>query len=78
MCGAMTQISLQRAQAAKKAALQRFRKLATLTGVGITRVGGGYAVKLNLSEPVEPGMKFPADINGVPLRVEVTGTIRSR
>jgi len=78
MCGVMPQISLERAQAAKKAALQRFKKLASLTGVGITRVDGGYAVKLNLSEPIEPGVKFPADINGVPLRVEVTGTIRPR
>ena len=66
--------SLERAQAAKKAALHRFKKLASLTGVGITGVAGGYAVKLNLSEPVEPGMKFPAAIDGVPLRVEVTGT----
>jgi hypothetical protein len=78
MSGVMRQISLERAQAAKKAALQRFKKLASLTGVGITRVDGEYAVKLNLSEPVEPGMKFPANINGVPLCVEVTGTIRSR
>ena len=74
----MRQISLERAQAAKKAALQRFKKLASLTGVGITRVDGGYAVKLNLSKPIEPGVKFPTDINGVPLRVEVTGAIRSR
>jgi hypothetical protein len=77
MSGVMRQISLERARAAKKAALQRFRKLASLTGVGITRVDGEYAVKLNLREP-EPGMKFPANINGVPLRVEVTGAIRSR
>jgi hypothetical protein len=78
MDAVMPQITLERAQAAKRAARQRFRKLGTLVGIGITRVGGEYAVKLNLSEPVEPGVKFPSDINGVPLRVEVTGTIRSR
>lgn len=77
MSGGMRPISLERAQAAKKAALQRFKKLPSLTGVGITRVGGGYAIRLNLSEPIEPGVKFPADIDGVPLCVEVTGTIRS-
>jgi hypothetical protein len=69
--------SLERARAAKNAALQRFRNLPSLTGVGITRVGGGYAIKLNLSRPIEPGVTFPADIDGVPLCVEVTGTIRS-
>jgi hypothetical protein len=74
----MSHITLERAQAAKKAALQRFKKLASLAGVGITRVNGGYAVKLNLSKPIGPGVKFPANINGVPLRVEVTGTIRPR
>ena len=74
----MSQISLERARAAKKTALQRFKKLASLTGVGITRVDGEYAVKLNLSEPIEPGVTFPDDINGVPLCVEVTGTIRPR
>lgn len=74
----MSQISLEQAQAAKKAALQRFRKLETLTGVGITRVGGKYAVKLNLSRPIGPGVKLPSDIDGVPLRVEITGTIRTR
>jgi hypothetical protein len=74
----MSHITLERAQAAKKAALQRFKKLASLNGVGITRVNGGYAVKLNLSKPIEPGVKFPADIDGVPLHVEVTGIIRPR
>lgn len=43
-----------------------------------TRFRGEYAVKLNLSEPIEPGVKLPSDIDGVPLRVEVTGTIRRR
>jgi hypothetical protein len=74
----MPHISLERAQAAKKTALQRFGKLETLTGVGITRVGGEYAVKLNLREPIGPGVKLPPDIDGVPLRVEVTGGIRTR
>ena len=74
----MSRISLERAQAAKKAALHRYKKLASVTGVGITRVGGEYAVKLNLSGPIESGVTFPSDIDGVPLRVEVTGTIRPR
>lgn len=74
----MPQISLERAQAAKKTALQRFKKLGHVTGVGITRVHGEYAVKLNLSEPVGPGVTLPSDIDGVPLRVEITGAIRPR
>jgi hypothetical protein len=74
----MSRISLEKAQAAKKAALARFEALTTVTGVGITRVHGDYAVKLNLSEPVQPGVKLPDEIEGVPLKVEVTGPLRPR
>jgi hypothetical protein len=74
----MPQISLEQAQAAKRTALERFKKLDYVTGIGITRVGGEYAVKLNLSEPVEPGVTLPSEIDGVPLRVEITGAIRPR
>ena len=74
----MSRISLEQAQAAKRTALQRFKKLGHVTGVGITRVHGEYAIKLNLSEPVGPGVTLPADIDGVPLRVEVGGMIRPR
>lgn len=73
----MPEITLDRARAAKRVALERFDKLGKVTGVGITRVAGEYAVKVNLSEPVEPGIEIPADIDGVPVRVEVTGTIRA-
>lgn len=74
----MPRIPLDKAQAAKRSALRRFQKLGKVTGVGITRVKGEYALKVNLSEPVEPGTKVPTEIDGVPVRVEVTGTIRAR
>lgn len=74
----MPQISLDKAQAAKRTALRRFEKLGKVTGVGITRVKGEYAVKVNLSEPVDPGVELPTEIDGVPVRVEVTSTIRAR
>ena len=41
-------------------------------------MAGDYAVKINLSEPVDPGIELPTDIDGVPVRVEVVGTIRPR
>lgn len=74
----MPQISLDRAQAAKRSALRRFKRLGKVTGVGLTRVKGEYAVKVNLSEPVDPDIEVPTDIDGVPVRVEVTGTLRPR
>jgi hypothetical protein len=74
----MAQITLDRAQAAKEVAVKRFEPLGTLVGAGITRVKGEYAVKINLSKPVDPGFELPTDIDGVPVRVEVTGPIRAR
>ena len=74
----MPQISLVRARAAKRTALRQFEKLGKVTGVGITRVRGEYAVKVNLSEAIDPGVEVPTDIDGVAVRVEITGTIRAR
>jgi len=71
-------VSLEQAQAAKKSALRRFQKLDSVTGVGITRVRGDYAVKVNVSEPIGPEVKVPSAIDGVPLKVEVTGAVRTR
>jgi hypothetical protein len=74
----MPRVSLEQARAAKSAAERAFASIGTLVGVGITRVKGEYAVKVNLSEPVAPGVSLPTDIDGVPVRVEVVGSLRPR
>jgi hypothetical protein len=71
-------VTLARAKAAKKSALEWFQPMARVVGIGITRIGGEYAIKVNLSEPVDPGIALPTEIDGVPVRVEVTGPIRAR
>ena len=74
----MPPVTLEKAQAAKKTALRLLEAVDSVTGVGITRLGGQYAVKVNLSRPVAPGTELPTEIDGVPVRVEVTGSIRPR
>jgi hypothetical protein len=74
----MSRVTLEQARAAKAAALRHFENLGTIVGVGITRVDDDYAIKVNLSEPLAEGTELPADIDGVPVRVEVVGTIRKR
>ena len=74
----MSHVTLEQAKAAKRTAILRFEAIGEVVGVGITRVAGQYAVKVNLSEPVKPGIELPNEINGVPVRVEVTGSIRTR
>lgn len=74
----MTLATLDNARAAKARAVELFRPLADVVGVGITRIGQGYAVKVNLRNPPAPGIKIPHEVEGVPVQVEVVGAIRKR
>lgn len=70
--------TLDEARAAKPRALEIFGRLAPVVGVGITRIDGGYGVKVNLGEPPAPGVALPDTVEGVGVRVEIVGTIRKR
>ena len=48
-----------------------------VVGVGITRIGEGYGLKVNLSEKVTTG-QLPETVAGVPIQIEVVGTIAKR
>lgn len=67
---------LEKARAAKARALEVFSRLAPVVGVGVTRIDGGYGVKVNLREKPARGVRLPKRVDGVPVRVEVVGTIR--
>jgi hypothetical protein len=74
----MPGVTLEQARAAKAAALRRVERLDTVVGVGLTRVDGDYAVKINLRAPLPQGTELPTDIDGVPVLIEVIGTVRKR
>ena len=61
------------ARAAKAQALEIFRRLGVVAGIGITRVDNGYALKINLREPLRSGVAPPATVEGVPVRVAIVG-----
>jgi hypothetical protein len=69
--------TLQQARAAKAKAARMVSGHPDVNGVGITRDGDGYAVKLNLSarSKADP---LPRQIDGVKVRTEVVGSIRKR
>ena len=69
---------LNKARAAKEKALDAFRALGQVCGVGITRKNGMYAVKVNLESEVEPSHECPQEIDGVPVVVQVVGTVRKQ
>jgi hypothetical protein len=70
--------TLDQARAAKAAAHALFSKIAPVVGVGITRIGAGYGVKVNLQDEPPRGRNLPDAVDGVPVRVEVIGPIRKR
>ena len=70
--------TLDEARAAKPLVEQALAGVAEVVGLGITRVGRGYGVKVNLSRAPAGAEDIPAEVAGVPVRVEVVGTIRKR
>lgn len=68
--------TLEEARAAKPEAQSVFGRLAKLAGVGITRIGEGYGLKVNL-ESAADGV-LPKEVAGVPVQVEVVGRLRKR
>jgi len=73
---AMNRSTLEQARAAKGRVREVIGGKAELSGVGITRIDGGYGVKVNLACP--PRGPLPSEVDGVPLQVEVVGPIRKR
>jgi hypothetical protein len=70
--------TIEKVRAAKPQAARLFEKSGALVGVGITRHGSGYGLKVNLSRPLSQSDALPAEINGVPVQIAVVGTIRKQ
>jgi hypothetical protein len=68
--------TLEQARAAKSKAIALLAAL-PVVGVGITRIGDGYGLKVNLSASVVAAA-VPGDVDGVPIKMEVVGEIRKR
>ncbi len=71
----MESVSLEQARLAKPGAAALFSQFGKVVGVGIARIGDGYGIKVNLQEAPEADVKMPNNIDGVPIKVEVVGTI---
>jgi hypothetical protein len=71
-------ISIDQARRAKESAKSALADLPGVVGVGLTKIGDDYAVKVNLREALPGGVSVPKQIEGVPVCVEVVGAIRKR
>lgn len=74
----MDGVSIERARVAKAHVLERFEKVPQVGGIGLVRVGEGYGVKINLSQPLENGQAIPAEFEGVPILIDVIGKVVAR
>lgn len=75
---AMPDDGREAARAAKDRARRLCSRKAEVVGVGITRIGDRYGVKVNLAAEPAAGVRLPEEVDGVPLKVEVVGPIRKR
>jgi hypothetical protein len=68
--------SIEAARAAKASARLKFAGRPDVVGIGLTRRGAGYAIKINVSAP--GGAALPLEWGGVPVVTEVVGEVRKR
>jgi hypothetical protein len=67
--------TLDEARAAKEKVRATLADRPEVTGIGITRDGDGYAVKVDLAKPCPA---VPPEVGGVPVRAEIVGRVRKR
>jgi len=68
---------LTRARAVKDKLSEQLRSATEVTGVGLARRPGGWAVKVNLQQPA-PRLDLPSYIDGVEIITDITGPIVAR
>lgn len=71
-------ISLEQTRAVKASAKALLAALPGAAGVGITKVGEDYGLKVNLREPLPAGVSAPERIGDVLVYVGVVGRITKR
>lgn len=74
----MGAVTLEQAQAAKAEAMDIFSRLGEVLGVGITKIGPDYAIKVNLRAEPAASASAPKEVRGVPVKLEVIGRVRPR
>jgi hypothetical protein len=72
----MADVTLEAARLVKDKALEHASRQGLVVGVGITKVGSDYAVKVNFS--AQPQGAPPAEIDGVPIVYETVGPLTPR
>lgn len=73
----MGTVDLQQALAAQDRLERVLQGQGAVRGIGVTRADGGFLLKVNLLDDTARDI-VPAEIDGVTVRVQVTGRVRKR
>ena len=68
---------LDRARAAKAGVRKSLGRNVDVVGIGVTKAGDGYALKINVGRMPEDAV-LPKEIDGVPVVFSVVGAVRAR
>jgi hypothetical protein len=66
--------SIDDARAVQRRLAKKYANTPQINGIGITRSGDGFAVKINLTEPLTDA-KIPSHVGNVDVRVDVVGPV---
>jgi hypothetical protein len=69
---------LNAARGAKEKAKQIFSQFGTVKGIGLTKMGERYAVKINFESEPHDRDRMPREVEGVPVVVQITGPLRKQ
>jgi hypothetical protein len=71
-------VPLDRARRAKEALARSVGARDEVNGVGITRSGDGYGVRVNVRDDAPDDLDLPSEVEGVPVEVVRVGPIRKQ
>jgi hypothetical protein len=71
-------LQLIEARSAKEKAKQIFSRYGFVNGIGLTRLGGRYAVKVNFETEPFDSANLPEEIEGVPVVVRIVGPLHKQ
>jgi hypothetical protein len=74
----MRDCTIEAARAAKPKARRLLRRHGVIVGIGLTRLGAGYAVQVNLESPPQDEDAVPVSVDDVPIVVKVVGRVRKQ
>lgn len=69
-------VTYDQAERAKEHAAEIFDRHASVVSIGITQAGDGFALRIGVEVPPSDPERLPAKVDGVPVQVNVVGTIQ--